>query len=1385
MSDDTLLLKGESSSLVKAVKDAQTSILNYHKVMSSTIQTITKYNKAGEKVSVVIQGITKDQLKVAATVKKGEKGWAAHTVTVKDNSAALAENARIQAASAKKAEQASEKRLASEKKLQAQLAASNRRASGTASAVGISVTAGVDTSTATVAEKQSHNATVARLQDLVQQHKISYAESMRVWDKTSKGANDYRGAIGKIQLAVDKVKDAEQNLGNATRAEQKKNLAAIVAANAKREKTVVATVKKLTVAEKQLANAVAQQQAQIASARQAQAAALNSVILGSNKATASTKKHVSEVQNMKAAMGEVINSWQFFGRMVAVQLAHQAVAALVNSLREGVTTTIELSKAVAEIQTISQQAKLTNDEWVEGARSLSDSWGIHIGDQFEAIYQTVSNQVAQGHDAIDFVNEANKLAVAGRATVAESVNLMSSAVNSYNLDFQDAAGISALFFKTVELGRVRIGEMSADIGRLTVVANQLSVPLEEVLSSITQLTIQGVKYHVASTQIRGILLKLIKPTNEMKKLFQELGVSTGEQAIAIHGLNGFMRRLQDYTKGSTTELAKMISRVRGLTGALSLQGQSLIEADRTLEKLKNSYASFEKALEISLADPGKQLERALSRIDHFIKVDLARELLLWMQKATNGFETLDIAVMAFVATVKSALIPVLILAGAAMVPLLIANPILASLGAAAAGIVGLTGTVQYLDTVVQKFVKRSLKDWVKLTRELSRTDFNDYRDEVKKTVEQIENRYKIELERIAELTKFDTKLREDQIRNHRDVSISVENELTKVATLYTKQISSVNADLKKLELAITSVGLEYKKLATDAQKLSFEHSLEGLPNISQINAYTAQIQVAQKQRFDAAQAGDLKTWQLAQSNIQSYFQNVRRLSLAETQSRLTDIVKYSDNAQAITTKYEKRRIKLERERQDLLRDDESVRGVDRQLTNLLNNYQNTINAIARKSDVLDIGGLSAKNARLAKSELATILAGKEKEQLAQSKKLAMFEIEKKLLGNIQELLKSNTQAALNAAAKRGDVEGVQKIIDARDLADKALGELISSQTLFEDAVKAEEVLAILKTRNEEDYFLLRKTNLQQLFEAEAIGLRTDAGQQREKSIGKLRDSLDTAEAFLKTTQDISKVFHTTSDQTEKLTALVSKLDLKRSVLPKGFDFSAFDTARQSLKQFQVQPSPETLQDSRVAIKNLVDAQLQSMQLADGTTLSVEEQTRLTRDLKLQWLKINHALSATKFSTEYLNSLDEIKRKSMDIYNINNAIQQQAASASGFSASSSPAGGSLHFSSYGPGFVGSRLINKSAGGPIHGTDTVPAMLTPDEIVVNAASSRRFYSQLMSMNSWKGYSEGGKVTNSTTVGDINISPRSSGNASIDVISIGKQLRREIRRGTVRLD
>lgn len=102
---------------------------------------------------------------------------------------------------------------------------------------------------------------------------------------------------------------------------------------------------------------------------------------------------------------------------------------------------------------------------------------------------------------------------------------------------------------------------------------------------------------------------------------------------------------------------------------------------------------------------------------------------------------------------------------------------------------------------------------------------------------------------------------------------------------------------------------------------------------------------------------------------------------------------------------------------------------------------------------------------------------------------------------------------------------------------------------------------------------------------------------------------------------------------------------------------------------------------------------------------------------------------------------------------------------------------------------SEAVNKAFGGSIYlagggtarGTDTVSAMLSPGEFVVNSKSAGKFYSQLQAINAGHApaFRQDGGTVNNTSVGDIVVN--GAGRPETTAREVMRHIRRETRRGS----
>jgi TP901 family phage tail tape measure protein len=367
--------------------------------------------------------------------------------------------------------------------------------------------------------------------------------------------------------------------------------------------------------------------------------------------TKSMDKLTRSTKDLDGASQSVLISWKSIGRLLVVQTLHRSIASTVSALRDGFTASLDLQSKFLEIRAISQDIPLSIQTWATELAKVSSKWGADLFDVTEGAYQALSNQVAKGRDAILFVDEAMKLSAATASTATEAVNALSSVLNAYGESSSSAAKYAAQLFKTVELGRVRLGEMSNNLGDIVILASNLGIPFEEVAAGITMMTNQGMKFNKTATQIRGALNKLLKPTEEMQGLFDSFGVSSGEALVKLIGFPGIIESIKDETGGASNEVARYFNTMRGMLFGVAVTSERTSELyKQSIDKIKNSMETYEAAAKERLNSPLVQFQSRMKEVQNMFRVDFGPAIINTLAEISTHFTNLDLVVKSFTQT---------------------------------------------------------------------------------------------------------------------------------------------------------------------------------------------------------------------------------------------------------------------------------------------------------------------------------------------------------------------------------------------------------------------------------------------------------------------------------------------------------------------------------------------------------------------------------------------------------------------------------------------------------------------------------------------------------------------------------------------------------------
>lgn len=292
----------------------------------------------------------------------------------------------------------------------------------------------------------------------------------------------------------------------------------------------------------------------------------------------------------------------------------------------------------AQLNTINTIAHKTPAELAkigDSIRGIAKATGTPLEELTQGFYDLLSAGVSAA-GAQRVLVAANKLAIGGLASTAETVDLLTTAINTYGLHSRDAAKVADIFAKAVERGKVTAAELAQSFAIVGPIAASAGISISEVSAAYARLTASGVPAAEAATQTRAAIQALAKQTPALKKLSKQTGINY----LALAGKKGLVVALQQMR----TDAEKAGVKLPELTGRIEAQNFILATTGPNFRKYNADLAAMGKAsgtAAAQMAERQKGLNFQLDRLKALAKdagIVIGSELL---PKITPLFERLN------------------------------------------------------------------------------------------------------------------------------------------------------------------------------------------------------------------------------------------------------------------------------------------------------------------------------------------------------------------------------------------------------------------------------------------------------------------------------------------------------------------------------------------------------------------------------------------------------------------------------------------------------------------------------------------------------------------------------------------------------------------------
>lgn len=228
----------------------------------------------------------------------------------------------------------------------------------------------------------------------------------------------------------------------------------------------------------------------------------------------------------------------------------------------------------------------------------------------------VTSAGLRGADAIDVLEKSAKASAAGLGETKNIADLLTSAINAYGKQNITSAQATDILTAAVREGKLEAESLAPAIGKLLPMATELGISFDQVAGFLAAMSRTGLDANRSSTALRGIMMKLIKPTEMAKDQLAEYGLSAEDLRNQVKGggLLSVLRTLSTTFAGNEEAMSRVFEDVEGLVGVLNILGQDADTVSGIMDGVTNSTGAMEEAFDVASKTAQFKFNKALSAI---------------------------------------------------------------------------------------------------------------------------------------------------------------------------------------------------------------------------------------------------------------------------------------------------------------------------------------------------------------------------------------------------------------------------------------------------------------------------------------------------------------------------------------------------------------------------------------------------------------------------------------------------------------------------------------------------------------------------------------------------------------------------------------------------
>lgn len=229
--------------------------------------------------------------------------------------------------------------------------------------------------------------------------------------------------------------------------------------------------------------------------------------------------------------------------------------------------------------------------------------------------------------------------------------IVADAITGFGIEAKESTRVADLLTQAANSGTIGINDLGESFKYIAPVAGSMGLSIEDVTTALSAMSMSGIKGSQAGTSLRGVLTRMVKPTDQVAAAMDELGIVLTNSDGTFKSLDQILSEMRGSFSGLTDEqktyYAATLAGQEGMSGLLSLLNMSQEEYDEIAASMDNASGVAKETAEVMRDNLSADVEELMGSLESLaiklasLIVPALRDFVQWLTQLINKFTALD------------------------------------------------------------------------------------------------------------------------------------------------------------------------------------------------------------------------------------------------------------------------------------------------------------------------------------------------------------------------------------------------------------------------------------------------------------------------------------------------------------------------------------------------------------------------------------------------------------------------------------------------------------------------------------------------------------------------------------------------------------------------